>query len=237
MKKILLAFTFGFFLTMLIACSTTETIESTTEGTTFYMVGFVVYEYEGFYIDSVNVEKGQLLTEPTALSIEGYTFDGWFKEYTFTNPWVFETDTVTSNLTLHAKWTPIQVVPHLDSEISFISGYWASGQTSITTTNADMDFLNGYAASQPQSKTHYENVNSIIIDAGYQLKVIFLSYDGYGNYSVVYCTAPMAGTIFLDETFWGDYDYIAFNISSVPSNDLSDSLDLLPLLVSFVEEE
>ncbi|MCM1438730.1 MAG: InlB B-repeat-containing protein [Roseburia sp.] len=35
---------------------------------------------------------------------DGYKFSGWYKDETFENAWNFETDTVTENLTLFAKW-------------------------------------------------------------------------------------------------------------------------------------
>jgi hypothetical protein len=43
----------------------------------------------------------------------------------------------------------------------------------------------------------------------------------------------LTGTIVLDEAFIGNYEYIAFNISSVPSRDLSTELESLPALITF----
>lgn len=43
--------------------------------------------------------------DPTRI---GYTFAGWYKEATCTNAWDFETDKVTANITLYAKWTADQ---------------------------------------------------------------------------------------------------------------------------------
>ncbi len=119
-------------------------------------------------------------------------------------------------------------VPHHDSEMAFISGYWEAGKSTITTTNANMDFLNGFAASQPQSKHYYQDVTSVTILEGYQVRVVYLDYDGYGTYNVLLRTNWLTGIITMDETFWGTYDYIAFNIASVPSSNLSGVLDTLP---------
>lgn len=120
------------------------------------------------------------------------------------------------------------VIPHVDKEFSFISGYWELNKNEITTTNANMTFLNGFAASQPQSKAYYSSVNSITIETGYQVRVIYFGYDNYGKYTVLLRTNNLTGTILLDETFWGAYEYIAFNISAVPSKDLSVELQTLP---------
>ncbi len=125
------------------------------------------------------------------------------------------------------------VIPHVDREFSFISGYWELNKNAITTTNANMTFLNGFAASQPQSKAYYSSINSITIAAGYQVRVIYLGYDNYGKYTVLLRTNNLTGTIVLDETFWGAYEYIAFNISSVPSSDLSGVLNTLPNKFSY----
>ena len=124
-------------------------------------------------------------------------------------------------------------VPHHDSTMAFISGYWESGKTAITTTNENMDFLNGFAASQPQSKHWYNDVSSVTVAEGFQVRVVYLSYDGYGTYTVLLRTNWLTGTIQMDETFWGEYGYIAFNIASVPSSNLSGVLDTLPGQFSF----
>lgn len=50
------------------------------------------------------VADGEKVTEPAAPTDEGYTFGGWYKEPTCTNPWVFDTDTVDRAITLYAKW-------------------------------------------------------------------------------------------------------------------------------------
>ncbi|MBU2480735.1 MAG: InlB B-repeat-containing protein, partial [Proteobacteria bacterium] len=54
-----------------------------------------------------NVMQGSAVTEPTAPTKDGFDFMGWYKEVGLTTAWNFATDTVTSNTTLYAKWTPI----------------------------------------------------------------------------------------------------------------------------------
>ena len=52
------------------------------------------------------IEKGTTATEPPAMTKTNSDFDGWYKESGFTTKWNFTTDTVTTNIDLHAKWTP-----------------------------------------------------------------------------------------------------------------------------------
>lgn len=54
--------------------------------------------------DAQTVVTGSKLTKPTDPTAEGYAFDGWYKEEALTNEWDFESDTVTGNITLYAKW-------------------------------------------------------------------------------------------------------------------------------------
>ena len=58
----------------------------------------------GSTVDSATVSEGNKLTAPGAPTKDGYTFHGWYKDAAFTNSWNFDTDTVTGNTTLYAKW-------------------------------------------------------------------------------------------------------------------------------------
>ncbi len=59
----------------------------------------------GDAIDNQTISYGDLATEPAEPTAEGLTFEGWFMEQEFLNQWDFDSDTVTSDLTLYAKWT------------------------------------------------------------------------------------------------------------------------------------
>ena len=48
---------------------------------------------------------GGKITEPAAPTAENYYFQGWFKESTCDNMWDFDSDIVTANITLYAKWS------------------------------------------------------------------------------------------------------------------------------------
>ena len=65
---------------------------------TFDMMG------HGLGPDPQIVNYGDQVTEPADISIEGYTFGGWFKDVSFENKWDFDTDFVNSDTVLYAKW-------------------------------------------------------------------------------------------------------------------------------------
>ncbi|HJJ48372.1 MAG TPA: InlB B-repeat-containing protein, partial [Methanocorpusculum sp.] len=56
------------------------------------------------------VDVGEKVTEPEDPEEEGYVFGGWFKEPVCSNKWDFETDTVSADTTLYAKWTKLFIV-------------------------------------------------------------------------------------------------------------------------------
>ncbi|MCL2806176.1 MAG: InlB B-repeat-containing protein [Treponema sp.] len=51
-----------------------------------------------------NIAHGSKVVPPPEMIRTGYTFDGWYKEETFTNKWDFSIDTIAENITLFAKW-------------------------------------------------------------------------------------------------------------------------------------
>lgn len=61
-----------------------------------------------------NVTSGSKITAPTPPTAQGWTFGGWYQEAACTTPWVFETNTVTGNITLYAKWTEVPSNPTYD---------------------------------------------------------------------------------------------------------------------------
>ena len=60
---------------------------------------------DGSSVESQNVNAGEKLTEPTpAPTKEGFTFDGWYEDSTFSKKFDFNTP-ITDSMTLYAKWT------------------------------------------------------------------------------------------------------------------------------------
>lgn len=100
------------------------------ENVTYYKVTFnsnggsVVLPIENLEVDSK-------ITKPTDPQKTGYSFDGWYKD--LTTAWNFDTDKVTANTTLYAKWTIISYEITFDTnEGSSITSNTAKYNTRIT---------------------------------------------------------------------------------------------------------
>ncbi|WNN75702.1 InlB B-repeat-containing protein [Lysinibacillus capsici] len=72
---------------------------------------WVMNEYEVIFetnggngIEKQLIQFNKKVIVPSNPNRKGYTFSGWYKEATFENEWQFETDVVTTNITLYAKW-------------------------------------------------------------------------------------------------------------------------------------
>ena len=52
-------------------------------------------------------QSGQKVDPPDDPTLEGNVFGGWYKEADCINEWDFDTDTVTADITLFAKWTKL----------------------------------------------------------------------------------------------------------------------------------
>ncbi|MGL5020860.1 MAG: InlB B-repeat-containing protein, partial [Mycoplasmatales bacterium] len=63
----------------------------------------------GSFVPSMTVGYENFVTEPNEPTRTGYIFAGWYKEATFSTKWNFASDKMpNNNMTLYAKWTPIQ---------------------------------------------------------------------------------------------------------------------------------
>ena len=58
----------------------------------------------GSAVNPATATYGGKVVKPGNPTKSGYTFGGWYKESACTNAWNFDTDTVTGDMTLYAKW-------------------------------------------------------------------------------------------------------------------------------------
>jgi uncharacterized repeat protein (TIGR02543 family) len=88
----------------------------------------------GSSVSSKTTNYNTSITAPTAPTLTGYTFGGWYKEAACTNVWNFTTDVVTTNTTLYAKWTINSYTVAFNSKGgSAVSSKTTNYNTSITS--------------------------------------------------------------------------------------------------------
>ena len=68
-------------------------------------------ENGGTSVPDKTVNHGDTVDKPDDPTKDGHTFAGWYKDELFEKPWNFNTDTVTYDMILYAKWTPNKPVP------------------------------------------------------------------------------------------------------------------------------
>ena len=113
----------------------------------------------GSEIDAQTINHGETVIKPADPTREAATFEGWYKEIEGINVWNFDTDVVTSDITLFAKWTlhtytvtfntqggsaiDAQTIMHGDTAVrptdptrdGFTFGGWYTDSTHQTTWN------------------------------------------------------------------------------------------------------
>lgn len=144
----------------------------------------VVYASNGgSQVDSCyDVSYGSTISEPKEPVYEGFIFDGWYIDEEFTKEWNFETDVVTDNLILYAKWDEDPAYYHLVTfydgeetsqivvrdggsltsadypELTKKEGYYSEWQT-INLTNITED-INVYSVNVPTDQTISASLNN-----------------------------------------------------------------------------
>ncbi len=79
----------------------------------------------------VGLSKGAKISKPLDPSRSGYTFKGWFVDEAMTASWNFDTNTVTGNTTLYAKWDVNPVVETFDVTFDSNGGSAISSQVGL----------------------------------------------------------------------------------------------------------
>ena len=105
----------------------------------------------GSAIDNQYIYPGNTASTPSAPSVTGYTFGGWYSDDGCTTPYSFST-AVTADITIYAKWTPNPYDVILD-----VNGGSSANQTVTAIYDAEMPTeLKGGGAIVVPTKTGYD---------------------------------------------------------------------------------
>ena len=105
-----------------------------------YTVSFSLNGQSGTVPASRSVSPGKKVTKPSPdPTTEGYVFAGWYKEAGCTNSWDFDTDTVSGDMTLYAKW--IEAKPVSEILATFTGGFPTAESDAWTSPEGNKCFI------------------------------------------------------------------------------------------------
>ena len=117
---------------------------------------------EGSAVSSQTIMAGQKVTRPTDPTKAYNNFLGWYKESSLTNLWDFDTDVVTGNTTLYAKW----------EVITYTVSFNSNGGTAVTAQTVN----GGTLLTEPTEPT---KTGGYIFDGWYKES----TFDNLWNFS------------------------------------------------------
>lgn len=144
---------------------------------------------------SQTIVSGGKVTKPTDPTASGYTFGGWYKEAGCTNAWNFNTDTVTGNTELFAKWTA-QAETDTNKTFEFSSNAWGSSNGNWTGSKNGNQLTSGQGV---QITTSLTGVVVYSPSGFYKITKVEIRYctnssKGAGSISVYYSSSKTATT-------------------------------------------
>lgn len=216
------------------------------EGYQYRFIRFELNEQGFKVISRSDLFKADVIVDSTFLGVGQYF---GFNIQKIGAPIIEDITEVASKLTIipsveETEPEELPDVPHVDGPLKFETGYWEANKNTVTT--GDTAFIKGFGVSNTLSKNFFNEVTKIQVEAGYQIRIVFINYDLKGTYTSIKRSANLTGEIDLsvaiadalgkDQTInFNDFEYFAFNISKVPTADLSGNLQELPSKLVFVK--
>ncbi len=179
------------------------------------------------------VVKNGKVTEPESPIKDGFVFGGWYKESGLINKWSFETDTVTSNITLYAKWTEEQSGGEEQEPFTIVADKTSLGVGTSNTTISIDDFENAGVSITGVSHAPAANGPWFTIKAGADQVLTFTIPDGYAvnGVKIVYSKYGFTGTrtVSLNNQVVLTIDGLGTSTSQANLNLGEDSINLIDL--------
>ncbi|KAK3582276.1 hypothetical protein CHS0354_023815 [Potamilus streckersoni] len=140
---------------------------------------------EGSAVASITVTSGNKATKPTDPTRANYSFAGWYKETELKTAFNFETETITANITLYAKWTAITYTVTFNSKegsavasITVTSGNKATKPTD--PTRANYSFAGWYKETELTTAFNFDTETitaNITLYAKWAIAVTSIAFD------------------------------------------------------------
>ena len=167
----------------------------------------------GSTVASQDVAKNGKVTKPTDPTRTGYTFGGWYKEAACTTAWNFDTDTVTGNITLYAKWTPVK--KNYTITLNPAGGTLPADQPSTLMTNDD-----GKLAALPKNPTRTDyNFQKWITSTGTEVTTDLV----FNSNTTIYAQWTKADGSADDQTYTISFDLNYPDAPAAPAAISTDS--------------
>ncbi len=155
------------------------------------------------------IKEGDPVSEPTAPTKDGYSFEGWYTDTGLTSSWDFSSDTVTEATTLYAKWSAstgtAYTVEHYQQDVS------GDGYTKVTADTQNLQGTTGETATATEKSytgfsentTHTDRVasgtiagdGSLVLKLYYDRNTYTVSYNENGGSSVTDTTDVRYGAM------------------------------------------
>lgn len=156
----------------------------------------------GTSVTSQSVTQGSLATTPTAPTRSGYTLNGWYTASSGGSLWNFASNTVSSDMTLYAQWTPINYTVTFNSQGGSSVGsqsvaYGAQATEPTAPTLAGNTFLGWFTASSGGSLWNFSTgtvTGDMTLYAHWSLNDYTVAFDSQGGTSVGSQTVTYGGT-------------------------------------------
>ena len=136
-----------------------------------------------------SVTKGTKISKPATPTKNDCTFGGWYKDALFLHEWSFDSDTVNTNITLHAKW--LEATKGLTYELSEDgTSYTITGMDN--TTASELVIPNTHdnkpvTAIGEQAFRQKENLTSVVFGEGSKIDTVGrLAFASSSNLQAVY---------------------------------------------------
>lgn len=158
----------------------------------------------GSSLDPVSIANGSVINQPESITKLGYEIEGWYTDSDLTEPFVF-TSAITADLTLYAKWNPVNVYYFVQYFYESLEGFYefesevplqALTGSTVTITSVPLPHFT-------LNLSYDQSVNSGIVlpDSSLQLRVFAdrndytISFETNASLSIASIVAPYDQTI------------------------------------------